>query len=296
MNVFKGACTALSTPFTDSGINFDSFEKLIEFQIENDIDALLVCGTTGEPSTMTKEEKQSVIDFAVKQADKRVPIIAGTGGNNTAAVMDASKAAADSGADALLIVTPYYNKCTPAGLIRHYIMIADAVDIPIIVYNVPGRTGLNITPDVLSNISAHKNIAGIKEASGDIKQITEMARRCLNDIAIYSGNDDHVVPVLSVGGTGVVSVASNIAPREVHDMVMHYLNGEPDKALALQFRLNPLNQALFSEVNPIPVKTAMNMLKFNMGPLRMPLCDMTETNRQRLLDALVQFGFTIDEK
>ncbi|MGI5849004.1 MAG: 4-hydroxy-tetrahydrodipicolinate synthase [Christensenellales bacterium] len=292
MSIFTGAGTALVTPFNDKGIDFSAFETLIEYQIENGIDALIVCGTTGESSTMTKEEDLSAIEFVVKLASGRVPVIAGTGSNNTVTAIEISMEASDLGADALLVVTPYYNKCTDTGLIRHYLMIADAVEIPIITYNVPGRTGVNISPSVMKEISGHENIVAIKEASGNITQIAETARLCPN-IDIYSGNDDHVVPVLSLGGKGVISVVSNVAPKMTHDMVESFFKGNTQKAKELQLKLNPLVKALFSEVNPIPVKTALNMIGINAGLLRMPLCEMSADKAVNLKKELIALGFDI---
>jgi 4-hydroxy-tetrahydrodipicolinate synthase len=282
MSVFIGSGVALCTPFSDKGVNLDSFGKLIDFQIDNHTDALVVCGTTGEPSTMSSEEKLEAIDFTVKRAAKRVPVIAGTGGNNTKEVVEASIATQKLGADALLIVTPYYNKCSPLGMMKHFFAVADVVDIPIIIYNVPARTGLNLTPQTLYELSAHKNIAAIKEASANITQIVEMARLCEGRVDIYSGNDDHVLPMMAVGALGVISVSANIVPKETHDMVAKYLSGDQKGAMDLQFRLNPLINALFTEVNPIPVKTALRLMGFDMGELRLPLCDMTEGNLKTL--------------
>lgn len=292
MSIFTGAGTALVTPFNDKGIDFAAFEVLIEYQIENGIDALIVCGTTGESSTMTKEEDLGAIDFVVKQSAGRVPVIAGTGSNNTAAAIETSLEATDLGVDGVLVVTPYYNKCSDTGLVRHYLAIADEAVAPIVVYNVPGRTGVNISSRVMKEISAHDNIIAIKEASANIGQIAETARLC-PDIDIYSGNDDHVVPVLSVGGKGVISVVSNVAPQMTHDMVQSFLDGDTDKARELQFTLNPLVGALFLEVNPIPVKTALNMIGINAGILRMPLCEMSADNAALLKKELVTFGFDI---
>ncbi len=292
MSIFTGAATALATPFNDVGINFAAFETLLEYQIDNNIDALLVCGTTGEPSTMTREEKISAIEFVVKQVDGRVPVIAGTGSNNTAATVDLSMEVSDLGVDALLVVTPYYNKCSVTGLVRHCHMVADASSVPIIIYNVPGRTGVNITPAAMKEIGQHDNIVGIKEASANISQIVEIARLCPN-IDLYSGNDDHVVPLLSVGGKGVISVVSNVAPQITHDMVVSFLEGDIEKSRELQFKLNPLISALFSEVNPIPVKTALNMIGINAGVLRMPLCEMGADKASLLKKELIAFGFDI---
>jgi len=293
MSVFKGAGVALSTPFTENGINYNAFESLIEYQIDGGIDCLLVCGTTGEPSTMTKKEKQDAISFVVNQANSRVPVMAGTGGNNTASVIEATKAASDLGADAILVVTPYYNKCTQAGLIKHYEAVAKATKLPVVVYNVPGRTGVNILPSTLKIMADIDNIAAVKEASGNINQIAEIASLCGDKIDIYSGNDDHIVPVLSLGGAGVISVIANVAPKDTHDMVMAFHNGDTKKALELQMKAFPLVKALFKEVNPIPVKAALNMLGFDMGKTRMPLCDPSEETLEYLRREMVKYGFDI---
>ncbi|HHU62835.1 MAG TPA: 4-hydroxy-tetrahydrodipicolinate synthase [Clostridiales bacterium] len=293
MSIFKGSGVAIVTPFSDKGINFDAFERHIEFQIANKTDAIIVCGTTGEPSTMTKDEKEAVIKFAVDKVNKRVPVIAGTGGNNTAEVVEASKKAEALGADGLLVVTPYYNRATQRGLIEHYKRINDAVNIPIIVYNVPGRTTVNITPETLKELSNLENIKGMKEASGNIVQITEMARLCGDKIDLYSGNDDHIVPVLSVGGIGVISVVANIAPRDTHDLVMKFLDGDIVGSRQLQFKLNPLVKALFLEVNPIPVKTALNLIGFDAGKPRLPLTPMADNNLEILKKRLTEYGFQL---
>lgn len=292
MSIFTGAGTALVTPFNENGIDFDAFKVLLDYQINGRIDALIVCGTTGESSTMSKQEDVQAIDFVIKHANGRVPVIAGTGSNDTKSAIAASKEAGDLGADAVLVVTPYYNKCTDIGLIRHYHAIADACGAPLVVYNVPSRTGVNIKPAVMKEIVAHDNICAIKEASGDIGQIAETCRLC-PDVDVYSGNDDHIVPVLSLGGKGVISVVSNVAPQMTHDMVMSYLNGDTDKARELQFTLNPLVAALFSEVNPIPVKTALNMIGINAGLLRMPLCEMSADNAAKLEAELIALDFEI---
>lgn len=293
MSIFTGAGTALVTPFDEKGINFAAFEKLIEQQISEGIDALIVCGTTGESSTMSMEEDLSAIDFVIRQSAGRVPVIAGTGSNNTLTAIEISKEAAALGADALLVVTPYYNKCTDAGLVKHYHTIADCVDVPIIVYNVPARTSVNIKPIVMKQICEHDNITAIKEASANITQIAETARLCKDIADLYSGNDDHILPVLSLGGKGVISVVSNVAPKMTHDMVASYLKGELSKALELQFALNPLVSALFSEVNPIPVKKALNLIGINAGLPRMPLCEMSEGKAELLKTELERLGFKI---
>lgn len=292
MSIFTGSCVALSTPFNESGVNFDTLKNLLEFQISQSTDAILVCGTTGEPSTMSLEERNAVIEFTVEQVNGRVPVIAGTGGNCTDSVIKASRDAEGLGADALLIVTPYYNKTSQKGLVAHYNAVAEKVDLPIIIYNVPGRTGLNIKPETLLELSKIKNITGIKEASGNITQAVEMARLC-PDMDMYSGNDDMVVPILSLGGKGVISVVANIAPKDTHDMVMKFLHGDVGGSRELQFKLKPLIDALFSEVNPIPVKTALNLMGFNMGNLRLPLVELSEKNLQLLKTRMMDYGLEI---
>lgn len=292
MSIFTGAGTALVTPFNEKGVDFAAFEVLLDYQIKGGIDALIVCGTTGESSTMTEKEDLDAIEFVVKYADGRVPVIAGAGSNNTKSAVEASKKASDLGVDGLLIVTPYYNKCSDTGLIRHYHAIADAASAPLIVYNVPSRTGVNIKPEVMKEICAHDNVAAIKEASGNITQIGETIRMC-PDTDVYSGNDDHVVPLMSLGGKGVISVVSNVAPGMTHEMAASYLNGDVDKARDLQHKINPLVKALFSDVNPIPVKTALNMIGINVGPLRMPLCEMGADNAAKLEKELIALGFDI---
>ncbi len=288
--IFTGSCVALSTPLTEKGVNFDAFEKLINFQILNNTDALLVCGTTGEPSTMTTEEKHSAIEFCVKANSSRVPVIAGVGGNNTADVISSAKHAQNAGVNALLAVTPYYNKCTTNGLKAHFNAVADSVDIPVIIYNVPSRTGVNISSDVFNDLINHKNIVAIKEASGNISQIADMAAVSGERANIYSGNDDHVIPVLSLGGIGVISVMANIIPKYTHDMVCAYLEGNTVLARDMQLKVNPLVHALFSEVNPIPVKTALRLMGYDMGELRLPLCEMEEKNLKILKTEMKNFG------
>ncbi len=288
--IFKGSGVALATPFTEKGINFDVFEKLIEFQIANDTDALVVCGTTGEPSTMNSDEKRAAVAFVVKTADGRIPVIAGIGGNNTADVINCACHAQDSGASALLAVTPYYNKCNRAGMIAHFTAIADATNLPVIIYNVPSRTGINMSPDVFAELCSHPNIAAVKEASADICQIAEMSRLARGNAVIYSGNDDHIVPVLSLGGVGVISVLANILPKYTHNMVTAFLEGRTSDACDMQLAVNPLVHALFSEVNPIPVKTALRLMGFDMGALRLPLSEMDCSNAQLLAARMREFG------
>ena len=274
--LFKGCGTAISTPFDENGVNLKEFEKLIEDQIQNKVDAIIVCGTTGESSTMTTEEKRLAIECAVKTSNGRVPIIAGTGGNNTKQVIENSKLAESLGVDGLLIVTPYYNKCTQAGLIEHYKVIANSVSLPIILYSVQSRTGVNIEPKTCLELSKIENIVAIKEASGNLSQVAEIAHLCKNNLHIYSGNDDQVLPVLSLGGLGVISVLSNVKPEYTHNMVQNFFDGNIEEATKMQLNALPLIKALFAEVNPIPVKAALNMQGYNFGIPRLPLTPLTE--------------------
>ena len=292
MAIFKGAGVALVTPFhEDESVNFEALEALLEMQIEGHTDAIIVCGTTGEPSTMTEEERVSVIRFAVEKVNGRVPVIAGTGGNNTREAIEMSKKAESLGVDGLLVVTPYYNKATQEGLFLHYKAIADAVNVPIIMYNVPSRTGLNLLPETAVRIAREcKNVVGIKEASGNIDQIANLAKLGRGVLDIYSGNDDEVIPILSLGGIGVISVLSNIAPRETHDMVMEYLEGDRAKALDIQLKYLDVIHALFCEVNPIPAKAALNMMGRNAGVMRLPLTEMSEKNKVVLKAAMEEVG------
>ena len=280
--LFKGCGTAISTPFDENGVNVKKFEKLIEDQIHNKVDSIIVCGTTGESSTMTKEEKKLAIECAVKTSNGRVPIIAGTGGNNTKQVIENSKLAESLGVDGLLIVTPYYNKCTQAGLIEHYKVIAKSVSLPIILYSVQSRTGVNIEPKTCLELSKIDNIVAIKEASGNLSQVAEIAHLCGENLHIYSGNDDQVLPVLSLGGLGVISVLSNVKPEYTHNMVQNFFDGNIKKATEMQLRALPLIKALFSEVNPIPVKAALNLQGYNFGIPRLPLTPMTEEKQEIL--------------
>lgn len=288
--LFVGSGVALVTPFHDNGsVNFAKLGELLEYHVANSTDAIIICGTTGESAAMSDEEHKAVIKFAVEKINKRIPVIAGTGSNDTAYGISLSKYAEQVGADGLLLVTPYYNKATQKGLIAHFTAIADAVNIPIILYNVPSRTGVNIQPKTLKELSKHKNIVGIKEASGDIAQVAEMAMLC-PDIAIYSGNDDMIVPTMSLGGKGVISVVAHLAPKQTHDIVMEYLNGNTKKSLELQLEMYDLVKSLFIEVNPIPVKTALNMMGLGVGPLRLPLCEMGEENKEILKNAMNKYG------
>ena len=273
--LFKGCGTAISTPFDENGVNLKEFEKLIEDQIQKNVDAIIVCGTTGESSTMTTEEKKHAIECAVKTANGRIPIIAGTGGNNTKQVIENSKLAESLGVDGLLIVTPYYNKCTQKGLVEHYKVIAQSVSLPIILYSVPSRTGVNIEPKTCLELSKIENIVAIKEASGNISQVAEIAHLCGDDLHIYSGNDDQILPILSLGGLGVISVLSNVKPEYTHNIFQNFFDGNIEKATKMQLYALPLIKALFSEVNPIPVKAALNIQGYNFGIPRLPLTPMT---------------------
>lgn len=288
MSLFKGAGVALITPFnSDLSVNYKELESLIERQINEGTDAIIVCGTTGEPATMTHDEKLEVIKFTVEKVAGRIPVIAGTGGNSTQAVVDFSKEVSLLGVDGLLIVTPFYNKATQNGLYEHYAQVANAVKLPIIMYNVPSRTGCNIKPETAVRLGEDfDNIVGIKEASGDISQVAKLAKLAKGKLDIYSGNDDQVLPILSLGGIGVISVLSNVAPKETHEMVMEYLDGNADVALTLQLKYLDLISELFSEVNPIPVKAAMNMLGYNVGGLRLPLTEIESDNKKRLENEL----------
>ena len=288
--IFEGCGTAIVTPFTDDGVNFEEFRKLLEDQIKNEVAAIIVCGTTGEASTMTLEERKETIKFAIEKANKRIPIIAGTGGNCTANAIEMSKWAEEAGADAVLVVTPYYNKTTQEGLVAHYKAIAESITIPIILYSVPSRTGVNILPATCKELSKIDNIVAIKEASGDLSQIAAIAALCRDDLTIYSGNDDQILPILSLGGVGVISVLSNIIPKDVHDMVTSYLEGDIKKATKLQLDTLNLTKKLFSEVNPIPVKAAYNMIGFNAGIPRLPLIEMTKDGQKELKKALQEYG------
>lgn len=288
--LFKGCGTAIVTPFTGNLVNYEEFGKLIEFQINECVDAIIVCGTTGESATMSDAERKETIKYAIKKVDKRVPVIAGTGSNSTHTAIELSKYAESVGADGLLIVTPYYNKTTQRGLIAHYKAIASEVSIPIVLYNVPSRTGVNINPETCLELSKVPNIVAVKEASGNISQIAKIAHLCRNNLAIYSGNDDQIVPVLSLGGLGVISVLSNIEPKFVHKMITDYLEGNVKESFEAQLNALPLIEALFSEVNPIPVKAALNMMGYNCGIPRMPLVELSDQGKEKLEKAMKDFG------
>ena len=292
--LFEGSGVAIITPFKDGKINYDAMGNLIEWHIENKTDAIIVCGTTGESATMSDEERKTTIKFVVDKVNKRIPVIAGSGSNNTAYSVELSKYCQEVGADGLLVVTPYYNKSTQDGLIKHFTTIAESVDIPIILYNVPGRTGVNIKPTTVEKLSKVKNIVAIKEASGDISQVAEISRLCGDDFAIYSGNDDQIVPILSLGGSGVISVLANVLPKETHDIVEKYLSGDIEEARKLQLSLNELVSSLFIEVNPIPVKAAMNLMGLEAGELRLPLVEISETNLKVLANNMKKCGIEIE--
>ena len=289
--IFKGCGTAIVTPFIDEEhVNFDEFRKMLEFQISEGIDSIIVCGTTGESSTMSLEERKQTIKFAIDVVNKRVPVIAGTGANCTKSAIEMTKYAESVGADGALIVTPYYNKTTQAGLIEHYKKIASSTLLPIILYNVPGRTGVNILPETCKELSKVENIVAIKEASGNISQVAEIADLCGKDLAIYSGNDDQIVPILSLGGLGGISVLSNIVPKETHEIVYEFMNNNISKSLELQLKYLKLIKALFCEVNPIPVKAGLNMIGFNAGTPRLPLVEMSENGKNKLNTQLLNLG------
>lgn len=284
MTLFTGAGVAIVTPFKENReVDYEKLGELIEFQLSNGTDSIIICGTTGEASTLTHEEHLECIEYTVKKVNKRVPVIAGTGSNCTETAMYLSKEAESHGADAVLVVTPYYNKATQKGLIEHFTVIANSVSIPIIMYNVPGRTGCNMLPQTVATLFENvDNIIGIKEASGNVAQVAEILHLTDGKIDLYSGCDEIIVPVMSVGGKGVISVLSNIAPKETHDMVVKYLEGDVAGSRDIQLKYLHLINALFCEVNPIPVKTALNLMGFKAGSFRMPLTDMEAANVERL--------------
>ena len=288
--IFTGAATAIVTPFKNGEVDYDTFGSLIDFQINGGIDALVVAGTTGEASTLTDDEHIGVIKYAVEKVAGRVPVIAGTGSNDTAYGIDLSREACAVGADALLVVTPYYNKATPKGLIKNFIATADAVNKPIILYNVPSRTGCNISLPVYKELMKHENIVATKEASGNLSAIAQIADECGDYLDIYSGNDDQILPILSLGGKGVISVFSNILPRETHELCKAWFDGDAQKALSFQLDYLRLMNALFMEVNPVPVKTACGMLGLCSDEMRLPLCEMEDTNKTRLEAILKEYG------
>jgi 4-hydroxy-tetrahydrodipicolinate synthase len=292
MSVFTGAGVALVTPMTKTGeVNYPKLEEILEYQIANGTDSIIICGTTGEASTLSHEEHLETIRFAIEKVAGRIPVIAGTGSNCTETAVYLSQEAEKYGADGLLLVSPYYNKATQKGLIAHFTKIAESVKIPVILYNIQGRTGVNIAPETIAYLFEHvENIVGVKEASGNISQVAKIAQLTGGKMDIYSGNDDQIVPILSLGGKGVISVLSNVAPQETHDIVAKFLAGDVAGSLELQLRAIPLIEKLFCEVNPIPVKAAMNLLGWEVGPLRMPLSEMEEEHQVQLKAAMDAFG------
>ncbi|TYZ24529.1 4-hydroxy-tetrahydrodipicolinate synthase [Selenomonas ruminis] len=288
--IFTGAGVAIITPFTEDGINFPELGRIIEDQIKGGTDAIVITGTSGESATMSDAEHRAAIKFAVEQVKGRIPVIAGTGSNETSYAVALSKYAEEVGADALLVVTPYYNKCTQKGLVAHYTAIADAVNIPIVLYDVPSRTGVSISTESYVKLSKHPNIVAVKEANGDLSKILRLKAAVGDDLVLYSGNDDQIVPILSLGGKGVISVLSNVAPKETHDMCQAFFDGDTEKAAKMQIEYADLIDALFCEVNPIPVKVAMRKLGYDAGPLRMPLCEMEPEHEAKLEVALRNHG------
>ncbi|HHW49527.1 MAG TPA: 4-hydroxy-tetrahydrodipicolinate synthase [Clostridiaceae bacterium] len=286
--IFTGSGVALVTPFTDDGVDFNKLEELIEFQIKEGSDSIIICGTTGEASTMPDDEHKEVIKFAVEKVNKRVPVIAGTGSNDTRHAIELSKYAEDVGADAILSVTPYYNKTTQRGLYEHFKAIAKSIKIPVILYNVPSRTNLNINPETMKALSEIENITAVKECN--LSQVGDIINLCGDDFTVYSGEDANVVPLLAMGGKGVISVMANIIPRDTHDMVIKFLEGDIEGSRKIQLKTLNLIKALFIEVNPIPVKAAMNLMNMNVGKCRMPLVDMSEKNLEILKNAMKEYG------
>ena len=295
MAIFTGAGVAIVTPMhSDGSVNFDKLGELIEFQIANHTDSIIITGTTGEASTLTEDELVECIRFAVDKVAKRLPVIAGTGSNCTKTAIYLTKEAQKAGADGALVVTPYYNKATQKGLIQHFSTIARSTDLPIVLYSVQSRTGVNILPETAAALNREcDNIVAVKEASGNISQVADILQMTQGDMDVYSGNDDQIVPILSLGGKGVISVLSNICPQETHDIVAKFMAGDVEGSRDLQLKALPLVHALFCEVNPIPVKTALNLMGMEVGPLRLPMTPMEEANRQRLAQAMRDFGITV---
>lgn len=292
--IFKGSGVALITPMNEDGsVNFEVLEEIIEFQIKNKTDAIIVCGTTGESATLSDEEKAAVIKFTVEKVAGSIPVIAGTGSNNTEHALKMSKKAAELGVDALLIVTPYYNKTSQKGLIEHYTYIANRVELPIILYNVPSRTGVNILPETYLELSKISNIVATKEANGDLSAIAKTISLCRDNLAVYSGNDDQILPILSLGGLGVISVFANICPLKCHEINHKYFNGEHDYAMRLFLGSIELMNSLFCDVNPIPVKEAMNQIGFNCGKCRLPLVELSDKNKIKLIECMRNSGVVV---
>ena len=292
MSIFTGAGVALVTPFKeDLSVDYDQLEKFIDFQIDNGTDSIVICGTSGEASTMSHDEQIEVVSACVSHVNGRVPVIAGAGANCTDEALNLAKRSEKAGADGLLVVTPYYNKATQKGLIGHYTSVAESIKVPVIMYNVPSRTGCNLQPATVAHLVKNvDNIVAIKDATGDLSQAAQMMNLCDGNLELYSGNDDQVVPLLSIGGLGVISVLSNIAPRQAHNIVMEFLEGDYKKAAKLQLDAIPLINALFSEVNPIPVKAAMNMLGMQAGPLRAPLSELEDAHKEILRQEMIKYG------
>lgn len=291
--IFRGAATALITPMNKDGIDYDNFARLIDWQIESGIDALVICGTTGESATLSDDEHRDAITFAVEQVKKRVPVIAGAGSNDTAYAIDLAHCACKSGADALLCVTPYYNKCTQKGLVQMFTQIANESDVPLILYNVPSRTGVNIEPQTYAQLADHPNIVAIKEANGNIGKAVETMSLVGDKLDLYSGNDDQVLPLLSLGGQGVISVLSNLLPKQTSEMCKKFFAGDVKGCAKMQYEMLPLIQALFCEVNPIPVKAAMAAMGFCDGTLRLPLTEMEENHKEVLFREMRKMGISI---
>lgn len=288
--IFRGVGVAIITPYTESGINFPELGRIIEDQIKNHTDAIIIAGTTGESATMTVEEHKEAIRFTVEQVKGRVPVIAGTGSNETRIAVEFTQFAGKVGADAALVVTPYYNKCTQNGLVAHYTRIADSADIPLVLYDVPSRTGVSIKAETYAKLARHPRIAAVKEANGDLSAILRLRAACGDELVLYSGNDDQIVPILSLGGQGVISVLSNVAPQATHDICQLYFDGKVQESARLQIEYADLIDALFCEVNPIPVKVAMRKMGWATGPLRMPLSEMEPANEAKLEQALRAHG------
>lgn len=295
MAIFKGAGVAIVTPMKENGdVNFEKLGEILEEQIAAGTDAVIICGTTGESSTLSHKEHMEAIRYTIDKVNKRIPVVAGTGSNCTETAIMMSQEAERMGADGLLLVSPYYNKATQKGLIAHYTAIANSVKLPIILYNIAGRTGINIEPKTLLYLAENvENIVAVKEASGNISQIADIAAMCKGKLDIYSGNDDQITPIMALGGIGVISVLSNIAPKYTHDLAMSYLEGDVQKSCEMQLKALPLVRALFCEVNPIPVKAAMNLMGKEVGPLRMPLTEMEEAHKETLKKAMIDFGLEL---
>ena len=294
--LFHGCGTALVTPFRGGRVDYDALGGLIDWQVASGIDALVVLGTTGEPSTLSASERASILECAVARNARRVPLIAGTGSNDTRTAIRQSQEAQSRGADALLVVTPYYNKTSPEGLMEHFTAIADSVELPIILYNVPGRTGLNLPPECVAQLARHPNLRAVKEASGSLRQMVDLAAACGDNVAIYCGNDDQIVPAMSLGAQGAISVASNVIPGEMHALTTSWLQGEPKQALAHQIKYLPLIRALFSEVNPIPVKAALYLLGRVEDELRLPLVPLGAEHRAELTREMARLGLTAERR